>query len=63
MYAVAKNKGFLLDVSGPAALSGFLEPQAGANFGPSTIQGLFVTGTLPTTRIPLEFRAWTASTS
>ena len=48
MYAVTQNKAFLLDISSPAGLTGFLEPQVGANLGPSTIQGVFVTGTIAT---------------
>ena len=51
LYAVTNNKGFLLDTSSADALSGFLEPQVTGNtgmFGPSTIQGAFVTGTTTT---------------
>ena len=47
-YVVAKNRAFLLDTTSPAALSGFLEPQSGATLGPTTIQGVFVTGTTAT---------------
>jgi hypothetical protein len=46
VYAITKNKAFLLDIASTAVLSGFLEPQA-ANLGPSTIQGVFVTGSVP----------------
>lgn len=46
VYAITKNKAFLLDTASTAVLSGFLEPQA-ANLGPSTIQGVFATGSVP----------------
>jgi hypothetical protein len=48
MYSVTKNRAFVLDVASPAALAGVLEPQVGTNFGPSAIQGVFVTGTTAT---------------
>ena len=51
VYTITSNKGFLLDMSSSAALSGFLEPQVTGNtgmFSPATIQGAFVTGTTTT---------------
>jgi len=51
LYTITNNKGFLLDMSGSDALSGFLEPQITGNtgvFSPATLQGAFITGTTAT---------------
>jgi hypothetical protein len=47
-YVATQNRAVLLDVTSQAALSGFLEPQIGANLDATTIQGVFVTGTTAT---------------